>query len=138
MGKSSNGKKNLFKVKGIILVLIVLGLTVAFFLGTKESEISLENNALEIGGMYGIIIPIDSIEEVTLRDEIPTVRNKINALSMLGFKKGTFRMDEIERARLFLHSEKSPYIQITTKEEIIFINYKNPEKTRSVYQEIKN
>lgn len=57
---------------------------------------------------------------------------------MLGFKKGTFKMDEIERARLFLHSGKGPYIQLTTNEEIIFINYKNSEKTRSVYQEIKN
>lgn len=88
--------------------------------------------------MYGITIQTDSIEAVTLREEIPTVRNKINALSMFSLKKGTFRMDEIERARLFLHSGNGPYIQITTDEEIIIINYKNPEKTRSVYEEIKD
>ncbi|SNT04089.1 hypothetical protein SAMN05446037_10355 [Anaerovirgula multivorans] len=138
MGKSFNDKNNLSRVKIIVSVLVVLGLAVAFFLGTRESEITLENNSLEIGGLYGITIQTDSIEEVTLREEIPTVRNKINALSMFSLKKGTFRMDEFERARLFLHSANGPYIQITTDEEIIFINYKNSEKTRTIYNEIKD
>lgn len=57
---------------------------------------------------------------------------------MFSLKKGTFKMDEIERARLFLHSRNGPYIQITTEEKIILINYKNPEKTQAVYEEIKD
>lgn len=56
MGKSSNGNNNLSKVKVIISVLVVLRLAVAFFLGTRESEITLDNKTLEIGGMYGITI----------------------------------------------------------------------------------
>ncbi|MPW25462.1 hypothetical protein GC105_06645 [Alkalibaculum sp. M08DMB] len=138
MLKSFSGKNKLSKVKIIVSVLIVLGLAGALFLGTRESKISIQGNTVEIGGMYGMSINAGEIQEVLLVNEIPNIRGKINALSLLSLKKGNFRMDEIEKARLYLHAGNGPYIKITTNEEIIIINYKSAEKTESVYEEIQD
>lgn len=138
MLKSLSGKTNLSKGKVIVAIVVVLGLAGVLFFGTRESEITLQNGMLKISGMYGVEISTEAIESVTLREEIPAVRNKVNALSVFSLKKGTFRMDEIEQARLFLHSNNGPYIQITTEEEIMIVNFQNPEKTRSVYEEISH
>ncbi|MBM7542241.1 hypothetical protein [Amphibacillus cookii] len=137
MSKNFSDRDKLSKVKTILSVLVVLGLAVALFWVTRESKISIQGTTLEIGGMYGISIDAEEVEDVLLTDEIPNIRGKTNALSLLSLKKGTFRMDEIEKARLYLHSGNGPYIQIMTSEDVIIVNYRNAEMTESVYEDIK-
>lgn len=104
----------------------------------KENEVIIESEHVEINGFYGTEFSIDSINEVSLRQDIPEAESKVNALSLLRYKKGIFQMEEIGRARLFVQSVDGPYILIDTSEEIIIMNYQGREKTQEVYEELLN
>ncbi len=138
MLKNFSGNNKLKKFKIILTIIVIIGVIAALFWGTRESNVTLTDNTIKISGMYGISINAEEIKEISLRDEIPKITTRINGLSLLNIKKGSFKADQMEKVRLYLHSANGPYIQITTNEDIIIINYEDPEKTQSVYSEIMN
>ena len=138
MLKNFDGNNKLKKFKIIFIIVVIIGVVVALFWGTRESNVTLTDNTIKISGMYGISINAEEIKEISLRDEIPKITRRLNGFSLLNIKKGIFKADQMEKIRLYLHSTNSPYIQITTNEDIIIINYGDPEKTQSVYSEIMN
>ena len=138
MLKNFDGNNKLKKFKIIFIIVVIIGVVVALFWGTRESNVTLTDNTIKISGMYGISINAEEIKEISLRDEIPKITRRINGFSLLNIKKGIFKADQMEKVRLYLHSDNGPYIQITTNEDIIIINYGDPEKTQSVYSEIMN
>lgn len=125
------------KLKTIMTVLILVAVVVMFLIGSRESKVTLVDNSIKISGMYGTTIGAEEIKEIALKDEIPKVGNKTNGMDVGKLKKGYFRMAEIDKAKLYLHAKGGPYIEIVTNTDIIFINFKDAEKTKSIYEEIK-
>lgn len=117
-----------------ILILLSIGF---ICYGTIPPRIKTTSEQVKITGMYGIKINVGDIEKVILSDEIPKILARTNGLGMEPIRKGCFTLEEFGRTKLFLQSYEPPYIIIESKEDdVIIINYKDPELTKSYYMEI--
>lgn len=129
------GTNNSYKPILTIIIIIVLGVVV--FIGSRENNITITEQSIKISGMYGMDINVKDIQLVELRENAPRVINKINAIDIPFLKKGTFKLEEFERAKLFIHSTSGPYLIIISDLDTIIMSFKDPDHTTNIYNEIK-
>jgi len=80
--------------------------------------------------MYGDVYTWESIKSVELVEELPTVEMRTNG-SALGSKlKGHFRTKELGSVKLFVNTQKPPFIYLGTDKGITFLNLNNAEENK--------
>ena len=103
-------KSNIGKI--IISLPICIGL--ALFISANILNTTVKNHYIKIYGLYGNNIAIADIEELSLKDTIPTINKRVNGIMLTnGKKKGYFNIDG-KNARLYLYNDESPFIYIKT------------------------
>lgn len=109
------------KISLIIGGVITLFALILVFSSGKTVEISVVNNKLEISGSYSESIPLESITEVTLIEQLPRITMKSNGYAMGNSQQGHFNTSEMGSVKLFLHTGHPPYLLIksTTTKPII-------------------
>lgn len=135
-GDSKKGKKGgTTAIIGIILVtlLLVSGL---LLVGVIESKIVVNPEEIIISGMYKRIIDRDDITVITLQDNIPKVLQKVNGFDFGYTLKGNFELEGIGRGNLYIQENISPYIVIKTEDRFYIINFKDPQKTKILFEEL--
>ena len=115
-------KSNIGKI--IISLPICIGL--ALFISANILNTTVKNHYIKIYGLYGNNIAISDIEELSLKDTIPTIN---------GNKKGYFNLDG-KNARLYLYNDESPFIYIKTSKDQYYINLITADETKTFYNEI--
>ncbi|UNC90812.1 hypothetical protein [Candidatus Contubernalis alkaliaceticus] len=110
--------------KNLLSGIVILAVVVVFFIGSRESSIIKDKQSIKITGLYSTEINLEDMKDVEIRNSIPKVHRKINALNFLNIKKGTFSIDEFDRARLYLHANDGPYLYLHTDEQTIILNFK--------------
>ena len=81
-------------------------------------------------------IAIADIEELSLKDTIPTINKRVTGIMLTnGKKKGYFNLDG-KNARLYLYNDESPFIYIKTSKDQYYINLTTTEETKTFYNEI--
>ena len=122
------GKSNIGKI--IISLPICIGL--ALFISSNI----LNTNYIKIYGLYGNNIAISDIEELSLKDTIPTINKRVNGIMLTnGKRKGYFNLDG-KNARLYLYNDESPFIYIKTPKDQYYINLITADETKTFYNEI--
>ena len=117
-----------------ILFLLIIG---SIWYGTIAPKIIITSEQIKITGMYGTEINVGDIEKVSLSNEIPKILARTNGLGMSPIRKGYFILEKFGRTKLFLQSYEPPYIIVESNgDDVIIINYKDPELTKSYYMEI--
>lgn len=125
------------KKQSPIYVVVALVLVGIIFLVTRtESTIVVREDYIKISGFYGREIQGEEINSVSLEETIPKIVRRTNGIGLGSIQKGNFRLENIEKAKLYLHSKEGPYILIDTNKEVLIINYRDSEKTKGVYEEI--
>lgn len=135
-GDSKKGKKGgTTAIIGIILVtlLLVSGLLVV---GIIESKVVVNPEEIIISGMYKRVIDRDDITVITLQENIPKVLQKVNGFDFGYTLKGNFELEGIGRGNIYIQENVSPYIVIKTGDRFYIINFKDPEKTRDLYEKL--
>ena len=125
----------------IIILSILFTLSIITFLciSSKEPSISFENNNIKISGLYGETIPVETIREISLTENLPTIIYRSNGLSLGEINKGYFKTKESGSVKLFLQKSKGPFIHITNnKGKHYYINFKDSSKTNDSYLLLKN
>lgn len=118
---------------GIILVLIVsLNLY-----GAKEPDITVNNECIQIDGMYASKVGKEDIYEVVLLDSIPIVQRKDNGFDFGNILRGNFTLENIGKGKLYINNGKPPYVYLKLRNGYVIINYKNSDKTQELYNEIR-
>ena len=126
------GKSNIGKI--IISIPISIGL--ALFISANILNITVKNNYIKIYGLYGNNIAISDIEELSLKDTIPTINKRVNGIMLTnGKRKGYFNLDG-KNARLYLYNDESPFIYIKTPKDQYYINLITADETKTFYNEI--
>ena len=126
------GKSNIGKI--IISIPICIGL--ALFISANILNTTVKNNYIKIYGLYGNNIAISDIEELSLKDTIPTINKRVNGIMLTnGKRKGYFNL-EGKNARLYLYNDESPYIYIKTPKDQYYINLITADETKTFYNEI--
>jgi Domain of unknown function (DUF3784) len=121
-------------ILGVIIV-FVLGLNTYGLIPTKTI---LDNDTIRFTGMYGFDMRISDITNVELATKIPAIILRTNGYSFGTILKGTFKLDEFGKCKLFLHSDKVPFLIITDKNgQKTIINNKDSLITGENYKKIK-
>lgn len=131
--------------KGKILVWSFVGLMVATFVGVGvliyysalPPQFTFAQDHLAISGMYGEKIPYQQIEELILAEELPKILARNNGASLGTTKKGYFKLEGINRAKLLLDTSRPPFIFLTKEGKKIIFNGDRREDTEKLFHQLK-
>lgn len=140
MQKFDHNKKS----KSEIMVMVVIGfitfaiMIITFSFGNEANNIIIKEDAIVIDGSYGITLKREDIKEIKLVDNIPEIGFKSNGYSDGGaIKKGDFKLENGEKVKLYVQSNKGPYIKISTVNFDVYINYKDISLTNQSFNNLK-
>ena len=131
------------KDKKPMITYLIFGLVTVFIIGLYTygylpSKVEISDNTIKISGMYGIEVNVSDIDHIELSDMIPDIKARTNGFSSGGVKKGFFNLDKFGKTQLFISSDNSPYLIITSHDsEKIIINFKSKTETEKLFGEIK-
>jgi|GEM_PF-218919 len=123
----------------IATVIIFIGLVVMFYLGEKEPEVIINNDRIQIKGMYGLSIDLSEIADISLVEKSMKelgIGRRTNGYGGFGDTlKGNFNSDALGETMLFVHANSSPTIKIERAgKKDIYISYNNAERTNQLYK----
>ena len=127
------------KKKQSIISIALFILTIIFLTQCVSApKISVTDEEIRISGRYGERIRADDVKEIKLLNQMPRIQIRTNGISFGEIQRGYFRLENIGRAKLFLHSRSAPFILIERKNGVkIFLNYQEREKTENYYQKLR-
>lgn len=133
-----NNEKERKRVPLYVGILIFISLIVGslFVYSLADNELSIENNALKISGIYGEKIPLESITRVELTNSIPNLKMRVNGSAVGSKLVGYFKTDADEGVKLFLDKSRSDFIMILAEERPAI--YFNSADTKADYNRIVN
>lgn len=119
-----------------IMLLTLLGVLILFVYGFRENRIEIQDEKLVISGMYGVEIPIEQIERLELREELPIIGRRINGISSGVIMRGIFREEYGGKLRLLISSTQKDliYIEAESGYPIYFSSAK--VSNDSIYKEL--
>lgn len=125
---------------GIVILLGVVAASVFMFVnGTlKETEVIIQDNQIIFKGQYGVTDGLKEVTDVQLKNDIPAIGMKVNGAGLGEIMKGDFKVEGLGTCRLFVHSEKGPFIYMMVDGKYTIINFKDSAKTKAMYDEINN
>ena len=134
---------NIGKKKDFILAIGLISLSliiVSGFLivGIIEPKVVIESDKIIISGQYKRSIVNSDIKEISLEDKMPKVLRKVNGFDFGDALRGSFDLEGIGISSIYVHENQPPFIIIKTEDRTYIINYKDPEKTKDLYEEIKD
>lgn len=122
---------------GGIIVVTLLFVAVLMFFSAKPTKVIFEEEGVRIQGMYGELITWEEIEQVQLKEELPTIEARTNGSAVGPHLKGNFRTKELGSVKLFVNREKPPFIYLERGEEKpMILNLGDGEETERIYREI--
>jgi hypothetical protein len=128
-----------FQVKVVmgLMILVFIGVGVLMYLSMLPVKVEITEHYLDIQDyLYGRKVKWEEIEKVSLEEKLPQIEARTNGASIGEIHKGNFRLEERQRAVLFITSSQPPYIFIERKQGLIIINDKNKEVTLELFNRI--
>lgn len=89
---------------------------------------------IEIHGMYGGVYSWETIEAIKLMDELPTIEKRTNGSALGSNLKGHFQTKEMGSVKLFVDTEKPPFIYLETTDGITIFNLMNADETKDIFE----
>jgi hypothetical protein len=125
----------------IFIVIIILGATsllvgYMMFTSSRDTSVVLDEEGIEIEGMYGASYTWSSMEELTLLEELPEIIIRTNGSGIGSKLRGNFRMEEFGAVKLFMDAAISPYIYFEHDGKIVIFNLGEEDKTEEFYKEM--
>lgn len=122
----------------VALALIVALMVVYHIWEYKRSEVLALDETLAIRGDYGTEMYYQSIDSVLIVNSLPGIKYCKDDYSILGNKKGRFRLNDGTDATFYLLSKKAPYLEMYTCFGCIYINRKTAAETEQLIEELRD
>lgn len=135
-GTTKTGTKVLIGVVVGFLVLTMVGVGTLLYFSNKPAEYFIQGDTLRISGQYGEEIKLSDIVGITLEEQIPEIQFKSNGSDLGSKKKGYFRLKDYGQAKLFVDTQKPPYIFIDVKSGLRILNTDEPVETENLYKKL--
>ena len=129
-------RKQLALPVAIIVVTLVFVVVLMFF-SSQSTKVTFLEKGIQIHGMYGDVYTWDSIEAVDLIKELPTIEMRTNGSALGSDLKGHFRTRELGSVKLFVNTQRPPFIYLETDEGVTIFNMKNENETQEIFVEIQ-
>ncbi len=129
------GKKQINKslVVTLITIIFVAGL---MFYSTRPTKVDFLDQGFKIHGMYGDLYSWESINDIDLLEQMPSIGRKTNGSAVGSNYKGYFMLGELGKAKLHINTNYPPFIYLDTSEGIIIFNMETAEETRDVFEQL--
>jgi hypothetical protein len=125
-------------VRYIMNVTIVVLLVVLIYFGTRPPHVTVSENYIKISGLYGVHLRVNDIDHIELREALPRIKSRTNGMDLFGIaKRGIYSLEELGRTRLISFSTGGPFILMHAGNEWIVINFKNPNETEALFDELE-
>lgn len=135
-GKLRKGswKQFIFPVGVVIASLIFI--IVLILLSSQQTKVTFIDEGIQIHGIYGDIYAWDSIKAVKLMEELPVIELRTNGSALGPNLKGYFRVKELGTVKLFVNTEKPPFIYLETDDGVTVLNLSNEDETKEIYEKM--
>jgi hypothetical protein len=121
----------------VVSAMAIVLLVVIQFWEYKSSEVIALDETLSIRGDYGTEMSYQAIDSVLVVNSLPNIKYCEDGYSILGNKKGWFRLKDGTNARFYLLGKKAPYLEMYTYFGLIYVNQKTAEETEQLIEELK-
>lgn len=133
----SRPKGNLLLPVLVILLVVILPMVLIIY-GNRDPEVRTDSNQVIIKGIYGLTIKLNEISHLDTVITLPPVKKRTNGYSFAKTLKGNFTLADGSRAKLFIHRGTPPYIHLNTEKLDLYLNMKDPAKTRALYRSLNS
>lgn len=131
MEKANPIRKN---AKWIFNGIILIGVAVILFLAVKPVNATIAEDGFRIRGLYTSTFQWESIQELTLMEELPRVLRRTNGSGVGSQLRGSFDIETYGSVRLMLDRDRPPYIFVRAAEGIVIFNLGDGVKTRTLFE----
>lgn len=118
---------------GIVAVLL-LGL---FWTQIRPPVVHVGPDGLRVDTLfYGVTVPAGDVVAVSLEPRLPRIQARTNGFAGAGSLRGWFQVEGWGRGRLYVEEGMAPYVVVRLREGFVVVNFREPERTRSLYEEL--
>lgn len=137
--KNPQSKKEM-TIAATIMALSLFFVVGLFIVGKMENQVTINDDTLTIGGMYGFTIAKGEIDTVYMAQlsELPKIEMRTNGYNDGQILKGNFRLTDWGGCKLFIHDTKAPVIVIKREDKYTILNLYDAEATKKLYDELQN
>jgi hypothetical protein len=119
------------------LILLSVGIGILFYVSNQPIEVTLDEDKIQVSGIYGMTVPLEEIMQLQLLEEMPEVIRRTNGYASNKNWRGSFRLEGVGRAKLFIDRSIPLYIYIeTSDQDKLYFNFPTLEETRKLYQNL--
>ena len=105
--------------------------------GETQSPVVVTSQFVEVQSAHGIRIPLHAITHMELKDEIPKIRRRVKGYNSLScVKKGQFKLEGMGIGNIYIFTREGPYLVIFMGDQFVIIAFKDPDRTRHLYEQI--
>ena len=129
------------KITTIVLPFFLVFITVSIFCTYMERRIICDETHFQLNGIYGVSIGMDYIAaaDTIMWKEMPEISMRSNGVSLPGVHRGYFRTQDGGKIKLNVRTGVNPVIRIIENDgKVHYINRKNPEETRQIFEKLQN
>jgi len=120
-----------------VLALGVVLVGALFYFQIRPPRVTVSSAGLQIETpFYGTSIPAADIASLSLETRLPRVILKTNGFGGAGTQRGWFRLEEWGEGRLYVEQGFAPYALVRLRQGYVVVNFREPEKTRTLYDEM--
>ncbi len=130
--------KNKWAIAAGIVIVAGVFIAVALMMSrdSKSAEYGIQDGQLVITCAFGVSVPLDEIENLTLTNAAPDIASKTNGAGIGTMQKGEYLLTDGSKARLYADTSLSPFIRFTQGDTVYYLNADSAEATETLYDEI--
>lgn len=125
----------------VLLLTLIFAFTIVLLIVCRKTpQYLVFNDRISIKDfMYPAEIPNYAIESIDLVEKLPKIVMRTNGYGGIETWKGLFRIEGIRRAVLYTENHnRGPFIKIQSTSDVVYINMKDADMTRQLFDEMKN
>lgn len=119
----------------VIMTSVILFVFLLMFTTLRAAKFDVNEDVIEISGMFGKDIEIRNIEDITLTT-MPEVTSKISGSKVSNVYKGKFKTVEYGEVYIFVNDKRENVLVIETNDIIYIINEESEEALHDLYDSI--
>jgi len=126
-----------WKIGLFVLALAIAPLGALFWSSTRPVKVAVAPEGFEVKTLfYGATFAAADITAVSLETKLPRVLLKTNGFGGAGTLRGHFRVEGLGDGRLYVDEGMAPYVLVRLREGFVIVNFREPERTRALYDEM--
>ncbi len=108
-----------------------------FWSQMRPPKVAVAREGFEVETLfYGASFAAADVTAVSLETRLPRVLLKTNGFGGAGTLRGHFRVEGLGDGRLYVEEGIAPYVLVRLREGFVIVNFREPERTRALYDEM--